>query len=155
MDLRMLIPGDPFKAPRRIARRAAGVAVFTAATACTTAAVMLATAQPAPPSPAAWTQQEHSVMQAGQALRPAAQLDSHTAIDWTRMTCSVFAQWERHPAAATLDELMADSVRVPWKGLGGDVWQLYGDLRADGPGGKYVSDDEQYVFEDCNSASGL
>jgi len=60
--------------------------------------------------------------------------------------------WERHPTLGHLVTLGTDGLRVPWKYLGGDVWQLVNDVHAQP---KYVGDDETYIWEDCHNGSGL
>ena len=71
---------------------------------------------------------------------------------WTQRTCTAFAAWEKHPSTARLVTLGTDSLHVSWKYLGGDVWQLVNDVHAQP---KYLSDDEQYIYEDCHNGSGL
>ena len=84
---------------------------------------------------------------------------STTPPSWTQRTCSAFAAWERHPTTARLARLAADSVHVPVRPLGGDVWNLVGDVEharaGDKPSALYVSDDEQQTYTDCNNGYGL
>ena len=75
------------------------------------------------------------------------------AMSWSERTCHAFSAWERHPSAGRLDTLGADSLHVPWRYLGADVWGLVSDVRSGSV--KYVSDDETYIYEDCNNGSGL
>ena len=70
-------------------------------------------------------------------------------------TCAAFTAWERHETRANLDALVVDSFHVAPKYLGADVGQLYADVEGGGTGSKYVTDDKQYVYEDCNDDSGL
>jgi hypothetical protein len=65
------------------------------------------------------------------------------------VTCQEFQVWNAHPTTARLENLMAASVSAPWKHLGGDVWELYGAVRADGLGGKNVTKDRRFVASDC------
>ena len=78
-----------------------------------------------------------------------------TAPDWAQRTCTAFAAWQEHPTSANLVTLGTDSLHVPWKYLGEDVWQLVRDVRAEGPHGKYVSDSAQYAYQDCHDGYGL
>lgn len=73
-----------------------------------------------------------------------------TPVNWTARTCAAFATWDHNPTAGNLAALGRTSTRAPWKYLGGDVWQLYGDVRADGMSGKYVRKDRQFVRIDCS-----
>jgi hypothetical protein len=63
--------------------------------------------------------------------------------------CHDFDVFRAHPSAASAEAMMSASLHVTWKYLGGDIWQLYGDWRADGNNGKYVARDEKYVAQDC------
>jgi hypothetical protein len=92
---------------------------------------------------------------AGLLVMPAHAAQARPAVNWTARTCAAVTAWERHPAPGRLVTLAADSLRVPWKYLGEDAWQLYRDVRVEGPGGKYVSDDEQYLYNDCHGGYGL
>lgn len=65
-------------------------------------------------------------------------------------TCSAFSTWNHHRTLGNLESLMSRSTTAQWKYLGGDVWQMYGDIRADGLSGKYVSRDIKFVQEDCS-----
>lgn len=67
----------------------------------------------------------------------------------TVVTCQDFKVWNSHPTTPALDRLMAASISAPWKYLGGDVWELYGAVRADGLGGKNVTKDRKFVASDC------
>ena len=71
---------------------------------------------------------------------------------------NVHFAWHRR-GMARLARLAADSVHVPVRPLGGDVWNLVGDVEharaGDKPSALYVSDDEQYVYEDCHNGYGL
>ena len=75
------------------------------------------------------------------------------AMSWSERTCHAFSAWERHPSMARLEVVAADSFRVPWRYLGADVWGLVSDVRSGSV--KYVSDDETYIYEDCNNGYGL
>lgn len=75
------------------------------------------------------------------------------AMSWSERTCHAFSAWERHPSAGRLDTLASDSLHVPWRYLGADVWGLVSDVRSGSV--KYVSDDEQYIYQDCNNGYGL
>ena len=100
---------------------------------------------------------------AGLALVGVTPLAAHAAVkpapSWEQRTCSAFAAWERHPTTARLARLAADSVHVPVRQLGGDVWNLVGDVEharaGDKPSALYVSDDEQQTFTDCHNGYGL
>jgi hypothetical protein len=67
-------------------------------------------------------------------------------------TCSAFATWEKHPATANIDAMMADTFTMTWSGdskyVGSDAASLYGDWRS-GAKAKYVNDDVKYMREDC------
>ena len=63
-------------------------------------------------------------------------------------TCAAVTLWSGHRTSPYLYELMADSFRVPWKYLAGDVDQLYNDVRR-GASAHHVSQDIAYLREDC------
>jgi hypothetical protein len=65
------------------------------------------------------------------------------------VTCQEFRVWNSHPTTQSLERLMAASVSAPWKYVGGDVWELYGAVRADGLNGKNVAKDRRFVASDC------
>lgn len=71
-------------------------------------------------------------------------------------TCAAFAAWEKHPSAANIDAMLADTFTMTWSGdskyVGGDAASLYGDWRS-GAAGKYVNDDVKYMREDCEELS--
>jgi hypothetical protein len=71
----------------------------------------------------------------------------------TSTTCRDFAAFQAHPTVANAERMMAASTQAPWKYLGGDMWQLYGDFRADGIHGKYVAKDILYVRDDCQGSN--
>jgi hypothetical protein len=69
-------------------------------------------------------------------------------------TCSAFAAWEKHPATANIDAMMADTfagagwTASPGKYVIGDAASLYGDWRS-GAASKYVNNDVKYMRADC------
>ena len=71
----------------------------------------------------------------------------------SQRACQAFTTWERHPTRHNLEVLVTGSFTVPGKYLGADIAQLYADIEAGSA--KYVSDDKQYVYEDCHNGSGL
>lgn len=73
--------------------------------------------------------------------------------NWNNVTCNAFAAFESHPSVARSETVMADSLHVAWKYLGGDIWNMYGDYRADGTSGKYFAKDMLYVRDDCQGAN--
>ena len=85
----------------------------------------------------------------GKHTRSGTELASAVSMNASSATCQDFRVWDMHPTTAGLEQMMAASVSAPWKYLGGDVWELYGAVRADGLGGKGVSQDRQYVADDC------
>jgi hypothetical protein len=95
-----------------------------------------------------------AVAVAGLLVMPAHAAQARPAVNWTARTCSAFAAWERHPAPGRLVTVAADSLRVPWKYLGEDVWQLIYDAHAH-PAWVVGGTAEQYVYEDCHDGYGL
>jgi hypothetical protein len=67
-------------------------------------------------------------------------------------TCAAFAVWEKHPAAANIDAMLADTFTMAWSGsskyVGEDAASLFGDWRG-GAKAKYVDNDVKYMREDC------
>lgn len=84
---------------------------------------------------------------------PASASATPAPVNWVQRTCGAFAAYEKHPSPAGLVTFGTDSLRVPWKYLGKDAWQLVSDVRSGKT--KYVSDSEQYVYEDCHNGYGL
>jgi hypothetical protein len=68
------------------------------------------------------------------------------AVSWTQRTCAAFQTYITHRTTANLDALAADSIHAPWRYVGEDAWDLYGDVSSNS---KYVSKDITYFKEDC------
>ena len=68
-------------------------------------------------------------------------------VSWHARTCQAFYAWDAHRTSAHLDTLMTDSEHVPWRWLGGDVLNVYRDIR--GHNSKYLGDDATAVNQDC------
>lgn len=118
--------------------------------ACFTGSFTIGTLASSPATAAASTTNSTTAM-----LMPALEAAGQLRPTWTTRTCTAFTTWERHETRANLDALVVDSFHVAPKYLGADVGQLYADVEGGGTGSKYVTDDKQYVYEDCNDDSGL
>jgi hypothetical protein len=73
------------------------------------------------------------------------------AVNWQARTCAQANTWNAHRTAANVDADMTDSFHVPWKYLGGDVDQLYNDVRR-GAKAKFLATDVKYIREDCSNS---
>ncbi len=78
---------------------------------------------------------------------------AYVTVTPAQRACAAFTTWERHPTAAHLHSLVTDSFTVPARWLGVDVAQVYLDVESHN--GKYLSDDEAAVAQDCDGGYGL
>ena len=93
----------------------------------------------------------------GTIVIPAAQASTHaTPVSWTEQACHAEAAYAagEHPAVSL--ERMIEAVSHLGKSyLKADALQLAADASSPAAKAAYVSDDETYLYEDCNNASGL
>lgn len=161
---------DPFAGRHRAARRRPFgrlVKIAAAAGALAAGATIasgLAVAHTPPGTP--WLpQQAASVVQAAAQLPiPARQAQMTTAAtttakikpNWQARTCDAFAGYQKHHDATDFRNMVVNSTYLPKSYLRADVAQLYADVSSpSSTAAKYVSDDEQFLYEDCNNGSGL
>jgi hypothetical protein len=124
------------------------LAVVALAAAMVAALIALLSGQPAAPVAApAW--QAASV----QKLADDAGLLKYS---WSQATCNAEHMYAARPTSAHLAALVTVSTHLSRSYLKADVGQLYADASSpSAKAAKHVSDDEQYVYEDCNNGSGL
>jgi len=70
-----------------------------------------------------------------------------TTVNWTARTCAAERAWVKHPTAANLDTMTADSFHVAWKYVGEDAESLYHDVRSGRT--QYEAKDKSYFSKDC------
>jgi hypothetical protein len=78
------------------------------------------------------------------------------SVNWAQASCRAEHMYAARPTGAHLITLVIDSTHLGRSYLRADIGQLYADASSpSAASAKYVSDDEQYIYEDCSSGSGL
>ncbi len=134
--------------PRRglkIAAKGSAIAALLAATGF--AGAGLAAMTPAPGSSAFAGESATAVLNVN--------LTSYRAGSWAEQTCHAEAAYAagEHPAVS-LERLITAASHLGKSYLKADALQLAADASSPAAKATYVSDDEQYVYEDCNNGSG-
>ena len=104
--------------------------------------------------PAATSSTTAMLQPAVTAVQQLAAVHAAPSVNWTDTTLHALVSFEAHPTPFRLDRLVADGFHLAAKPDQADIGQLYADFNGEGSHSKYLSDDEQYVYEDLTNCSG-